>query len=100
MQGVLNQARAYLWIPVAQDAFRRISLRVYDHIMDLDLNFHLHKKTGEVTKMVSYCRCPFWLVRIDIQAESCAFLALSTAMRHAHGLELGLLSCDTPMDKS
>ncbi|GAX77414.1 hypothetical protein CEUSTIGMA_g4860.t1, partial [Chlamydomonas eustigma] len=51
--GVLNQARAYLWIPVAQDAFRRISLRVYSHIMDLDLNFHLHKKTGEVTKMVN-----------------------------------------------
>ena len=53
MQGVLNQARQYVWIPVAQDAYRRISLRVYCHIMDLDLNFHLHKKTGEVTKMVS-----------------------------------------------
>ena len=53
LQGVLNQARQYIWIPVAQDAYRRISLRVYCHIMDLDLNFHLHKKTGEVTKMVS-----------------------------------------------
>ena len=51
-QGVLNQLRSYLWIPVAQDAYRRISLRVYCHVMDLDLNFHLHKKTGEVTKMV------------------------------------------------
>ena len=37
---------------MAQDAYRRISLRVYCHVMDLDLNFHLHKKTGEVTKMV------------------------------------------------
>lgn len=50
--GILNQLRSYLWIPVAQDAYRRISMRVFSHIMDLDLNFHLHKKTGEVTKMV------------------------------------------------
>ena len=52
LQGVLNQVRSYLWIPVAQDAYRRISMRVFRHMLDLDLNFHLHKKTGEVTKMV------------------------------------------------
>jgi hypothetical protein len=31
---------------------RRISLRIFDHIMGLDLTFHLRKKTGEVTRVV------------------------------------------------
>ncbi|KAG2448115.1 hypothetical protein HYH02_006700 [Chlamydomonas schloesseri] len=50
--GFINNMRSYLWIPVSQDAYRRISLRVFDHVMDLDLTFHLRKKTGEVTKVV------------------------------------------------
>jgi hypothetical protein len=31
---------------------RRISLRTFKHVMDLDLTFHLRKKTGEVTRVV------------------------------------------------
>lgn len=37
---------------IARRVRRRISLRVFDHVMDLDLTFHLRKKTGEVTKVV------------------------------------------------
>lgn len=33
-------------------ARRRISLSVFDHMLALDLGFHLKKKTGEVTKVV------------------------------------------------
>lgn len=40
---------AWLW---PQDSYRRISLEVFDHVMDLDLNFHLRRKTGEVIKVV------------------------------------------------
>jgi ABC-type transport system involved in Fe-S cluster assembly fused permease/ATPase subunit len=36
-----------------QDAYRRVSLRVFSHVLDLDLGFHLGRKTGEVTKQVS-----------------------------------------------
>jgi ATP-binding cassette subfamily B (MDR/TAP) protein 6 len=35
-----------------QDAYRRVSLAVFGHVLDLDLSFHLTKKTGEVTKVV------------------------------------------------
>ncbi|GFR40137.1 hypothetical protein Agub_g693, partial [Astrephomene gubernaculifera] len=50
--GFINNVRSYLWIPVSQDAYRRISIRVFDHVMSLDLSFHLRRKTGEVTKVV------------------------------------------------
>jgi ABC-type transport system involved in Fe-S cluster assembly fused permease/ATPase subunit len=36
----------------SQDAYRRVSLRVFSHVLDLDLGFHLGRKTGEVTKQV------------------------------------------------
>eukprot|EP00879_Flechtneria_rotunda_P018678 GHRR01019601.1.p1 GENE.GHRR01019601.1~~GHRR01019601.1.p1 ORF type:complete len:623 (+),score=198.83 GHRR01019601.1:173-2041(+) len=50
--GFINNARQWLWIPVAQDAYRRVSLAVFGHVLDLDLSFHLSRKTGEVTKVV------------------------------------------------
>lgn len=31
---------------------RRISLDVFTHTLDLDLNFHLHRKTGEVMRIM------------------------------------------------
>jgi ABC-type transport system involved in Fe-S cluster assembly fused permease/ATPase subunit len=31
---------------------RRVSLAVFGHVLDLDLSFHLSRKTGEVTKVV------------------------------------------------
>ncbi|GIL87517.1 hypothetical protein Vretimale_1580 [Volvox reticuliferus] len=50
--GFINNIRSYLWIPVSQDCYRRINLRTFDHVLGLDLTFHLRKKTGEVTKVV------------------------------------------------
>ncbi|WIA42366.1 hypothetical protein OEZ86_008373 [Tetradesmus obliquus] len=50
--GFVNNARQWLWIPVSQDAYRRVSLAVFGHVLDLDLSFHLSRKTGEVTKVV------------------------------------------------
>jgi ATP-binding cassette subfamily B (MDR/TAP) protein 6 len=31
---------------------RRISLRIFQHVLGLDLSFHLTRKTGEVTKQI------------------------------------------------
>ena len=31
---------------------RRISLLLFDHMLDLDLRFHLMRKTGEVSKII------------------------------------------------
>lgn len=50
--GFVNNLRQWLWIPVSQDAYRRVSLAVFAHVLDLDLSFHLKRKTGEVTKVV------------------------------------------------
>jgi hypothetical protein len=44
--GLLSNLRQYLWIPITQNAFRRISLDLFSHMLDLDLHFHLHRKTG------------------------------------------------------
>lgn len=39
--------RSYEW-----PCCRRISLDVFTHTLDLDLNFHLHRKTGEVMRIM------------------------------------------------
>ena len=47
--GLLSNMRAYLWIPVTQSAYRRVSTELFSHLLDLDHSFHLHRKTGEVS---------------------------------------------------
>jgi hypothetical protein len=46
--GLVSNLRSWLWVPVGQDSYRRISLRLLAHLLDLDLHFHLRRKTGEV----------------------------------------------------
>ncbi|KAK9792972.1 hypothetical protein WJX73_004493 [Symbiochloris irregularis] len=50
--GLLSNMRTWLWIPVFQAAYRRISLDLFAHTLDLDLKFHLMRKTGEVTRIM------------------------------------------------
>eukprot|EP00201_Polytomella_parva_P019082 CAMPEP_0175051040 /NCGR_PEP_ID=MMETSP0052_2-20121109/7575_1 /TAXON_ID=51329 ORGANISM="Polytomella parva, Strain SAG 63-3" /NCGR_SAMPLE_ID=MMETSP0052_2 /ASSEMBLY_ACC=CAM_ASM_000194 /LENGTH=815 /DNA_ID=CAMNT_0016315273 /DNA_START=575 /DNA_END=3023 /DNA_ORIENTATION=- len=50
--GIVNNIRSFLWVPVSQDAFKRISVQTFNKIIGLDLSFHLKRKTGEVTKIV------------------------------------------------
>lgn len=50
--GLLSNLRQYLWIPITQNAYRRISLDLFTHMLELDLNFHLHRKTGEVMRIL------------------------------------------------
>ena len=48
--GLLNNARSFLWVPVSQAAAASISLDAFSHVLDLDLRFHLMRKTGELTR--------------------------------------------------
>ncbi|CAL8467522.1 g7060 [Coccomyxa elongata] len=50
--GLLNNLRSYLWIPIAQNAFRSISVDLFSKTLDLDLRWHLMRKTGEVTRIM------------------------------------------------
>ncbi|KAF3766483.1 hypothetical protein M406DRAFT_277382 [Cryphonectria parasitica EP155] len=51
--GALGAARSVLWIPVSQSLFRRLSCAAFEHVLGLSLDFHLSKKTGEVTSALS-----------------------------------------------
>ena len=44
--GLLNNLRQLLWVPIDQRAYKRVSLDVFAHLLDLDLDYHLHRKTG------------------------------------------------------
>jgi len=50
--GILPNLRQYLWIRISQDAYRRISLDIFSHVLALDHNFHLHRRTGEILKIM------------------------------------------------
>ncbi|KAK9823014.1 hypothetical protein WJX81_007044 [Elliptochloris bilobata] len=50
--GLLNNLRNWLWIPISQSAYRTIALDLFLHVLDLDLKFHLMRKTGEVTRIM------------------------------------------------
>lgn len=39
--GLLNNLRSWLWIPISQSAYRTIALDLFSHVLDLDLKFHL-----------------------------------------------------------
>jgi hypothetical protein len=35
-----------------QAAFRRISNDVFEHLLELDLSFHVHRKTGQIMRIL------------------------------------------------
>ena len=40
-------------IPLKINAIcRRSSLDIFGHVLDMDLNFHLHRKTGEMLRIM------------------------------------------------
>lgn len=50
--GILPNMRSYLWIPISQSAYKRISLDIFAHVLALDHHFHLHRKTGELMRIM------------------------------------------------
>ncbi|KAJ3056312.1 Homocysteine S-methyltransferase 1 [Rhizophlyctis rosea] len=49
--GILSTLQSALWIPVGQFTTREISVRMFEHLHDLALRFHLNRKTGEILRV-------------------------------------------------
>jgi ATP-binding cassette subfamily B (MDR/TAP) protein 7 len=47
-----NEYRNAVFAHVAQDAIRKVGRNVFDHVHKLDLNFHLSKNTGQVSRVL------------------------------------------------
>lgn len=47
--GLLSAIRSIVWLPVSQYCYRALSTASFEHVHSLSLDFHLGKKTGEVT---------------------------------------------------
>ena len=50
---LMTQLREALFARVAQRAGRRLSLRVYRHLFELPLRFHLERRTGELSRAIA-----------------------------------------------
>ena len=50
--GLLNNLRAFIWIRVQQYTSRSVQTQLFEHLHNLSLRWHLHRKTGEVIRMV------------------------------------------------
>ncbi|KND00392.1 uncharacterized protein SPPG_04715 [Spizellomyces punctatus DAOM BR117] len=49
--GLLSTLQSYLWIPVGQYTTRQISVKMFEHLHNLSLRFHLNRKTGEILRV-------------------------------------------------
>lgn len=49
---VFQEVRNAVFASVAQKAIRRVARNVFDHLLRLDLNFHLTKQTGGLTRAI------------------------------------------------
>lgn len=76
----MQELRNVVFATVAQPAVRRVSRDVYAHILSLDLDFHLNRQTGAVTRV------------LDRGARSITFLLQSMVFNVVPlSLELGLV---------
>ncbi|XP_063421538.1 ATP-binding cassette sub-family B member 6-like isoform X1 [Mytilus trossulus] len=50
--GFLTNIRSFFWIPVQQYTTRRISVKLFSHLHNLSLRWHLSRKTGEVLRVM------------------------------------------------
>ncbi|CAG9466129.1 unnamed protein product [Pedinophyceae sp. YPF-701] len=48
--GLITNARTVLWLPINQASTRLVWQHILDQSLDLDLDFHLAKKTGELLR--------------------------------------------------
>lgn len=49
---IFQELRNAIFASVAQKAIRRVACNVFDHLLRLDLNFHLTKQTGGLTRAI------------------------------------------------
>ena len=52
ISGVATELRSVAFTPVAQAAGRRVALQVFNHVLNLDLKFHLNRRTGALQRII------------------------------------------------
>ena len=50
--GYFNVLRSFLWLPVSQSTNKKLRVELFGHILNLSLNWHLQRKTGEVLRVI------------------------------------------------
>ncbi|MCJ1470506.1 hypothetical protein MMC07_009152 [Pseudocyphellaria aurata] len=50
--GLIEMLKAYLWIPVEQNAHKALAMAAYTQVMTLSSDFHDNKKSGELYKSI------------------------------------------------
>ncbi|CAG8664622.1 2740_t:CDS:10, partial [Ambispora leptoticha] len=49
--GLVKTVQNILWIPIGQFTTREVSVKMFDHLLNLSLRFHLNRKTGEILRV-------------------------------------------------
>jgi ABC-type transport system involved in Fe-S cluster assembly fused permease/ATPase subunit len=52
VSGLATELRSVAFTPVAQAAGRRVALQVFNHVLNLDLSFHLDRRTGALQRII------------------------------------------------
>jgi len=52
ISGVAAELRSVAFTPVAQAAGRRVALQLFNHVLSLDLSFHLDRRTGALQRII------------------------------------------------
>ena len=50
--GLMSNINGFLWISVTQYTYKRLQMRLFEHLHSLSLRFHLGRKTGAVMKIL------------------------------------------------
>ncbi|KDD73117.1 hypothetical protein H632_c2515p0, partial [Helicosporidium sp. ATCC 50920] len=50
--GLVSNLRSWLWIPIGQASYRKASLDIFSHTLGMDMQWHLHRRTGEVLRIM------------------------------------------------
>lgn len=83
---VFQELRNAVFASVAQKAIRRVACSVYEHLLKLDLNFHLSRQTGGVTRAIDR-----GTKGISFLLSSMVFHVVPTALEIS--LVCGILTC-------
>ncbi|RUP18225.1 hypothetical protein BC936DRAFT_139381 [Jimgerdemannia flammicorona] len=83
--GFIGTAQKGLWVPIGQFTTRELQVRMFEHLLNLSLRFHLNRKTGEILRVqgtpMFYSRAPTYPTSFN-QPSTHAFLLLTFGPLH------------------
>ena len=90
LQHLTKELTYPIWTPISQAVSRRVAYQTFSHVLDLDITFHVNRRTGRLSRI---------LERGALQ-RSTAWHSAATLLQHAalmrnHGL--ATLLCHTPV---